>query len=154
MRAQGAPDQGRYDGPMEHVQETALEAALERIGERWALLVVDGLLDGPKRFSDLQETVPGIAPNILSQRLKHLEREAIIVARPYQQRPLRLSYDLTAAGRELAGALRLLAQWGARGSGEAALRHSTCGSPLEARWYCPTCARVVEDAEPAELRYL
>jgi DNA-binding HxlR family transcriptional regulator len=154
MKAQGAPPQGRYDGSMAEVQATALESALERIGERWALLVVDALLDGPKRFSDLQETVPGIAPNILSQRLKHLEREAIIVARPYQQRPLRLSYELTAAGRELAGALRLLAQWGARGSGEAALRHATCGSPLEARWYCPTCARVVEDAEPAELRYL
>jgi DNA-binding HxlR family transcriptional regulator len=138
----------------ERPDETALEAALERIGERWALLVVDALLEGPKRFSDLEETVPGIASNILSQRLKHLEREALLVARPYQRRPVRLSYELTAAGRELAGALRLLAQWGARGSGEAALTHATCGSPLEARWYCPTCARTVDDAEPAELRYL
>jgi len=145
-----------YDAGMqgERATETALEAALERIGERWALLVVDALLEGPKRFNDLIELVPGIAPNILSQRLKHLEREAIIVARPYQRRPVRYSYELTAAGRELAGALRLLAQWGARGSGQAALRHATCGSPLEARWYCPTCARTVDDAEPAEVRYL
>jgi len=134
--------------------ETALEAALDRIGERWALLVVDALLEEPKRFNDLIELVPGIAPNILSQRLKHLEREAILHARPYQRRPVRYSYELTAAGRELAGALRLLAQWGARGSGQAALRHATCGSPLEARWYCPTCARTVDDAEPAEVRYL
>ena len=156
MRAQGLSRAGGYDGRMqgERVPETALEAALERIGERWALLVVDALLEGPKRFSDLEETVPGIASNILSQRLKHLEREALLVARPYQRRPVRLSYELTAAGRELAGALRLLAQWGARGSGEAALRHATCGSALEARWYCPTCARTVDDAEPAELRYL
>jgi DNA-binding HxlR family transcriptional regulator len=156
MSAQGVPATGGYHGLMadERVPETALESALERIGERWALLLVDALLEGPKRFSDLQETVPGIAPNILSARLKHLEREAIVIARPYQQRPMRLSYELTSAGRELAGALRLLAQWGARGSGEAALRHATCGSPLEARWYCPTCARVVDDAEPAELRYL
>ena len=131
-----------------------IAAALELVGERWALLVVDALLEGPKRFNDLIELVPGIAPNILSQRLKHLEREAIIVARPYQRRPVRYSYELTAAGRELAGALRLLAQWGARGSGQAALRHATCGSPLEARWYCPTCARTVDDAEPAEVRYL
>jgi DNA-binding HxlR family transcriptional regulator len=145
-----------YDAGMqaERPAETALEAALERIGERWALLVVDALLEGAKRFNDLIELVPGIAPNILSQRLKHLEREAIIVARPYQRRPVRYSYELTAAGRELAGALRLLAQWGARGSGQAALRHATCGSPLEARWYCPTCARTVDDAEPAEVRYL
>ena len=156
MSAQGDSAAGGYDGRMqgERSDETALEAALERIGERWALLVVDALLEGPKRFSDLEETVPGIASNILSQRLKHLEREALLVARPYQKRPVRLSYELTAAGRELAGALRLLAQWGARGSGEAALRHATCGSPLEARWYCPTCARTVDDAEPAELRYL
>jgi DNA-binding HxlR family transcriptional regulator len=145
-----------YDAGMqgERAAETALEAALERIGERWALLVVDALLEGPKRFNDLIGLVPGIAPNILSQRLKHLEREAIIIARPYQRRPVRYSYELTAAGRELAGALRLLAQWGARGSGQAALRHATCGSPLEARWYCPTCARTVDDAEPAEVRYL
>ena len=145
-----------YDGRVQGKQpsETALESALERIGERWALLVVDALLEGPKRFNDLSDVIPGIAPNILSQRLKHLEREAIIVARPYQQRPVRYSYELTAAGRELAGALRLLAQWGARGSGQAALRHATCGSALEARWYCPTCARVVDDAEPAEVRYL
>jgi len=143
-----------YDGRMADQRETALEAALERIGERWALLLVDALLDGPKRFSDLETRVPGIAPNILSQRLKHLEREAIVIARPYQRRPLRMSYELTAAGRELAGALRLLAQWGARGSGEAALRHATCGSALEARWFCPTCARVVDDAEPADVRYL
>jgi len=156
MSAQGESTAGGYDSRMqgERSDETALESALERIGERWALLVVDALLEGPKRFSDLEETVPGIASNILSQRLKHLEREALLVARPYQKRPVRLSYELTAAGRELAGALRLLAQWGARGSGEAALRHATCGSALEARWYCPTCARTVDDAEPAELRYL
>jgi DNA-binding HxlR family transcriptional regulator len=145
-----------YDAAMQEKRaaETALEAALERVGERWALLVVDALLEGPKRFNDLLGLVPGIAPNILSQRLKHLEREAIILARPYQRRPVRYSYELTAAGRELAGALRLLAQWGARGSGQAALRHATCGSALEARWYCPTCARTVDDAEPAEVRYL
>ena len=149
MSAQGVSQAEGYDGRMqeERVPETALESALERIGERWALLVVDALLEGPKRFSDLQETVPGIAPNILSQRLKHLEREAIVLARPYQERPVRLNYELTAAGRELAGALRLLAQWGARGSGQAAIRHVTCGSPLEARWYCPTCDCLV-DHEP------
>jgi len=157
MREQAVTGQRTgYDAAMQEkrASETALEAALERIGERWALLVVDALLEGARRFNDLLDLVPGIAPNILSQRLKHLEREAIIIARPYQRRPVRYSYELTAAGRELAGALRLLAQWGARGSGQAALRHATCGSALEARWYCPTCARTVDDAEPAEVRFL
>jgi DNA-binding HxlR family transcriptional regulator len=100
------------------------------------------------------EDVAGIAPNVLSQRLKHLEREALVAARPYSERPPRFSYELTAAGRELAGALRLLAQWGARASDDAgAARHAACGTPLEARWYCPTCARVVDDGEDAELHY-
>jgi len=133
-----------------------LAEALARVGDRWTLLVVEALLPGPRRFNDLLGRIPGIAANILSERLKRLERDALLVARPYSERPPRAAYELTAEGRELAGALRLLAQWGARHADPAdALRHSACGTPLEARWYCPTCDRLV-DHEPrhAELRYL
>jgi DNA-binding HxlR family transcriptional regulator len=132
-----------------------LADALARVGDRWTLLVVGALMDGPRRFGDLQEAVPGIAPNILSQRLRHLEREALVVARPYSERPPRMVYELSAAGRELAGALRLLADWGARNS-EAAepARHGACGTPLEVRWYCPTCERTVDEDEADELEYL
>ena len=132
-----------------------LADALARVGDRWTLLVVGALIDGPRRFGDLQEGVPGIAPNILSQRLRHLEREALVVARPYSERPPRMVYELSAAGRELAGALRLLADWGARNS-EAAepARHGACGTPLEVRWYCPTCERTVDEDEADELEYL
>ncbi|MGH2687314.1 MAG: winged helix-turn-helix transcriptional regulator, partial [Actinomycetota bacterium] len=73
----------RYDeGVTEHPNLTPLARALERVGDRWMLLLVRALLDGPCRFNDLQEILPGIAPNILSERLKRLEREAIVVARP------------------------------------------------------------------------
>ena len=132
-----------------------LADALARVGDRWTLLVVGALIDGPRRFGDLQEAVPGIAPNILTQRLRHLEREALVVARPYSERPPRMVYELSAAGRELAGALRLLADWGARNS-EAAepARHGACGTPLEVRWYCPTCERTVDEDEADELEYL
>jgi DNA-binding HxlR family transcriptional regulator len=132
-----------------------LADALARVGDRWTLLVVGALIEGPRRFGDLQEAVPGIAPNILSQRLRHLEREALVVARPYSERPPRMVYELSAAGRELAGALRLLADWGARHS-EAAEppRHGACGTPLEVRWYCPTCERTVDEDEADELEYL
>jgi DNA-binding HxlR family transcriptional regulator len=131
-----------------------LQAALDRVGDRWSLLVVESLLDGSRRFNDLLAAVPGIAPNILSVRLKRLERERVVLARPYSQRPPRLDYELTADGRELAGALRLLADWGARPGSAGALRHETCGTPLEARWFCPTCARAVGDDEASELRLL
>jgi hypothetical protein len=66
-----------------------------------------------------------------------------------------MDYALTAAGRDLAGALRLLADWGARRSDQSEpLRHTTCGTPLEARLFCPTCTVVVDDPEAAETRRL
>ena len=65
---------------------TALAEALERVGDRWTLLIVEALLDGPRRFGDLLDQVKGIAPNILTQRLRHLERQAVVVSRPYSER--------------------------------------------------------------------
>jgi DNA-binding HxlR family transcriptional regulator len=130
-------------------EHSPLAAALTRVGDRWTLLVVEALLAGPRRFNDLLDQIPGIAPNILSERVKRLEREALLVARPYSVRPPRSAYELTAEGKDLAGALRLLAQWGARHADPAeAPQHSACGTPIEARWYCPTCDRLVDDQSP------
>ena len=128
------------------IAASPLAEALARVGDRWTLLVVEALLPGPRRFSELLEQIPGIAANILSERLKRLEREALLVARPYSERPPRAAYQLTAEGQELAGALRLLAHWGAgHADPSTAPRHSACGTPIEARWYCPTCDCLVED---------
>ncbi len=105
--------------------------------------MVSALLEQPLRFGDLLVAIPGLAPNILSARIKHLMREGLVVSTPYCRRPVRLVYSLSAPGAELAGALRLLAQWGAGGSPDAeGVRHSACGTPMEARWYCPTCSRL------------
>src|SRR5438874_1483503 len=100
-----------------------LDAALERVGDRWMLLIVDALLAGPRRFNELATEVEGIAPNILTSRLRRLESDGIVVSRPYSRRPLRFAYELTASGRELAGALRLLADWGGRSTGAAPAPH-------------------------------
>jgi DNA-binding HxlR family transcriptional regulator len=132
-----------------------LADALMRVGDRWTLLIVQALLAGPRRFNELLEDIPGIAANILSQRLKRLEHEALVVSRPYSERPPRAAYELTAEGKELAGALRLLAQWGARHALPAeAPRHQACGTPLEARWYCPTCDHLVDDEPELEIQFL
>jgi DNA-binding HxlR family transcriptional regulator len=134
--------------------ESPLAEAASRVGDRWSLLVVEALLSGPKRFNDLIDAVSGIAPNILSQRLKQLEREGLLTSRPYSERPPRMTYELTAEGRDLAGALRLLAAWGARRAGlTETVRHAACGTPLEHRFYCPTCARMVETPEDSGLRF-
>ncbi len=129
-----------------------LQEAVAKVGDRWALLIVSALLDGPRRFNDLQADVGGIAANVLSQRLRALEQHGVVVATPYSRRPPRFVYQLTAAGAELAGALRLLAQWGANQApdGTDPLRHAACGTPMEARWYCPTCGRVEGDGAAAD----
>ncbi len=153
---------GRYGSSMSEQESAVREGApspladaLIRVGDRWTLLVVQALLAGPRRFNELLDEIPGIAANILSQRLKRLERDALLVLRPYSERPPRAAYELTAEGRELAGALRLLAQWGARHTLPAdAPRHAACGTPLEARWYCPTCDHLVEDEPELEMHFL
>lgn len=134
---------------------SALDAALARVGDRWSFLVVESLLDGPRRFNELVAALPGIAPNILTDRLRRLEREGVLLGRKYSERPARMAYSLTAEGHELAGVLRLLAAWGSGGAGGAeGIRHMTCGSLLEARWFCPTCARTVdENDEASSLRF-
>lgn len=143
-----------YDPGMAEPQ-TPLAAALERVGDRWSLLVIEALLAGPRRFGELSVDVAGIAPNILSERLKRLEGERIVRAIPYSDRPPRFSYALTAEGHELAGVLRLLADWGSRGSAHAEpMRHGACGTPVEARLWCPTCARSIDEGEGDELRFV
>jgi DNA-binding HxlR family transcriptional regulator len=131
-----------------------LAAALDSVGDRWTLLLVEALLGGARRFGDLQEALGGIAPNVLSQRLRRLESEGLVLAQPYSERPQRYVYELTSSGHELAGALRLLSDWGAR-HGESAEppRHEACGTPVEVRWWCPTCERPVGDDESADLHY-
>jgi len=132
---------------------TPLEAALDRVGDRWSLLLVEALLDGGRRFNELAEALPSIAPNILADRLRRLERERIVVATPYQQRPPRMSYALTADGGDLASTLRLLADWGARRSERPEpLHHELCGTSLETRWWCPTCSVTIDHPDAIETR--
>ncbi len=125
---------------------SGLDEAMARVGDRWTLLVVDALLERPRRFTELQGDIPRVAPNVLTARLRRLEDQGLVLAVPYSDRPPRLEYRITEAGRELAGALRLLARWGSRESGGEVEgpHHRSCGTALETRWFCPTCARVAD----------
>jgi DNA-binding HxlR family transcriptional regulator len=125
---------------------TALVTAVEAVGDRWSLQLVEALLDRGSTFRELEQTVGGIAPSTLSARLKHLEERGVVLAIPYTRRPLRFRYELSDAGRALAGALHLLAAWGAeQRGGEAPVRHEVCGTPAQARWWCPTCEVPADD---------
>lgn len=139
--------------PSTRTAASPLDAALEVVGDRWTLGLVAALLDGPRRFGDLQDALDGIAPNVLTERLRRLEAQGLLVAEAYSERPPRFVYQLTEAGRGLAGVLRLLSDWGARHSGAEPPRHGACGTPLEAQWYCPTCERPVESPDADDLHY-
>lgn len=86
--------------------------ALDAVGDRWALLVVRDLLLGPKRFGDLRAGLPGIATNVLADRLKGLEAAGVVVRRKLPPPAGSMVYELTPYGRGLEGTLVALAAWG------------------------------------------
>lgn len=140
--------------PTRATEASALGTALEAVGDRWTLLVVATLLDGARRFGELQDELGGIAPNVLSSRLRKLEDEGLVIAEQYCERPPRFAYELTEAGRGLAAPLRMLTNWGSRRSGEGEQPvHVSCGTPLDATWYCPACQEPVADEDAGELEY-
>jgi DNA-binding HxlR family transcriptional regulator len=97
-----------YDDPC------GIARALDRIGERWALLVVRELVLGPKRFSELRTGLPGASPNVLSQRLRELEACGAISKRPLPPPDGPVVYELTPWGRDLEPVILALARWGSR----------------------------------------
>jgi len=117
-------------------QYCGLAAALDVVGERWALLVVRDLTPGPRRFSDLFAGLPGIATDVLTDRLRSLEA-AGAVRRTTVATPIPGTvYELTDRGRELADIAGRLAQWGA-----ALLPAEPSEHRLDARWALGTMCR-------------
>jgi len=90
-----------------------LAAVLEVVGPRWALLIVEALLDGPQRYGDLQRDL-GLGTNVLATRLRELEEAGVIHRLPLNHNTR--AYELTERGRALREAIDALRQWGADGS--------------------------------------
>lgn len=88
---------------------------LDLIGERWTILLLrDLLLRGPRRFQDFQESLPGVAPNTLSARLKSLEDNGLVQRQLYNERPPRLEYVLTEKGKSLGPVVKAMREWGSK----------------------------------------
>jgi DNA-binding HxlR family transcriptional regulator len=101
----------RYD------QYCPIAHALELVGERWSLLIVRELLNGPKRYTDLAGALPGIGTNVLAARLKDLEGCGVIAKRKLPPPTPAQVYELTPYGAGLKAVVRELAIWGVRSLG-------------------------------------
>lgn len=84
---------------------------LDRLGDKWTVLVVGLLSDGPMRFTRLREGIGGVAPKVLTQTLRSLERDGLVTRTVHAQVPPRVDYELTDTGRSLAAPLDVLRDW-------------------------------------------
>ena len=138
--------------PKLYGQVCPVACALDLLGDRWTLLLVRDLLRGRARFHEFAETLPGIAPNILSDRLKQLEEHGIVSRRLYSQHPPRAEYLLTERGEDLRLVVGALAAWGAKHAGSPNTPvHEACGHPVEVAYRCPSCAETLAP-DAVELR--
>jgi DNA-binding HxlR family transcriptional regulator len=93
-------------------QYCGLAAALDVVGQRWALLIVRDLAPGPRRFTDLFDGLPGISTDLLTDRLRSLEAAGAVTKREIRDPAPAKLYELTDRGRELARLAGELARWG------------------------------------------
>lgn len=93
---------------------------LDRIGDRWTVLVVGLLAAGPKRFSEIRRGVGGISQKMLTQTLRGLERDGLVSRTVFAEVPPRVEYELTAAGRTLQAPLKALEDWSIQHFGQVA----------------------------------
>jgi DNA-binding HxlR family transcriptional regulator len=98
-------------------QHCGIARALDLVGERWALLVIRELVLGPKRFTDLRAGLSGVATNVLTDRLKQLERDGVVRRRTLPPPAASTVYELTEYGRELEPTLLAFGRWGAKSLG-------------------------------------
>ncbi|HLQ34489.1 MAG TPA: winged helix-turn-helix transcriptional regulator [Chloroflexota bacterium] len=85
---------------------------LDLLGDKWTLLIVRELLRGKRRFRDIEAGLPGIPPNLLSDRLKVLEQASIVTREYFRELPPRVEYELTERGASLSPLLESMAEWG------------------------------------------
>jgi DNA-binding HxlR family transcriptional regulator len=129
-------------------QQCNIATALDILGDRWTLLIVRDILFGKKTFSELKESLKGIPPNLLSDRLQHLEKCGIVQSNIYSHHPPRYEYTLTEKGMDLRVVLDALCSWGAKHTEPkyTELIHEKCGHELTLTLYCPHCEENVETA--------
>jgi DNA-binding HxlR family transcriptional regulator len=95
-----------------------VEKSFELIGKRWTGLIIYVLMSGPKRFSEIHTIIPDLSKRMLTERIKELEENGIVIRYVVDERPVRVEYLLTKKGTELGKILGPISQWGESWMGE------------------------------------
>lgn len=92
-------------------EDCPVRRALDRIGDKWTVLLIGMLEDGPRRFSDLRRGIGGISQKMLTQTLRSLERDGLVSRTLYPEVPPRVEYSLTPLGETLCEPIAAIVQW-------------------------------------------
>ncbi|NEY30643.1 transcriptional regulator [Streptomyces sp. PRKS01-65] len=95
--------------PAEHGE--TMRQIVERAGDKWSVLVIGTLENGPLRYTDLQRSIPGISQRMLTHTLRQLRRDGLVTRTAYPEVPPRVEYALTGLGRTLLDAVTALIDW-------------------------------------------
>ena len=99
------------NGPCGDDHECGLRAILDRVGDKWSVLLIVELAKGPCRFARLQRCIPGISQRMLTLSVRRLERDGMVERTVYPTNPPQVDYRLTGLGRRLAGLIATMADW-------------------------------------------
>lgn len=88
------------------------ELAMEVVGGKWKIVILEHLINGTRRFSELEKAMPAVTARMLTRQLRELEVDHMVMRRVYPQRPPRVEYSLTETGRSLGSILAQLREWG------------------------------------------
>lgn len=126
-------------------RECSVARALDLIGEKWSLLAIREVFLGSFKFNEIQENT-GSPRDVLSDRLRKLVASGVLERVPYQERPQRFQYRLTAMGNDLFAAITVIREWGERYCGEPpkAFYHK-CGAVVSTKLICRSCNEEVTE---------
>lgn len=133
----------QYDLPCNIAQ------TLNLIGDKWTLLILHAIQVENHTYKEIAESLPGIPTNLLSNRLKELEKDELITCSLYQNHPPRYQYELSEKGNELNDICNAIALWGENHVKSCGKRvsHKKCKHPVKIKYYCEHCNTYVDSDE-------
>ena len=103
---------GKYMLKKDELPECPVATAVQLIGNKWKLLIIQRLLDRPYRFNELCRSIDGLSEKVLSENLKQLETDDIVVRTAYAEVPVRVEYALSKVGESMRPIIETLQEWG------------------------------------------